>query len=79
MAQILVRNLDTKTVERLKERAKRNRRSLQAEVRVILEDVARRGAMSLESRWELADRLRKELEGRVHSDSTLLIREDRDR
>ena len=36
MAQILVRNLDEKIVNRLKARARRNGRSLQAEVRAIL-------------------------------------------
>lgn len=37
MAQVLVRNLDKKTVDRLKARARRNGRSLEAELRVILE------------------------------------------
>lgn len=36
MASIVVRNLDPEVVERLKERARRNGRSLEAEVRMIL-------------------------------------------
>jgi plasmid stability protein len=42
MSQILVRNLDQDTVERLKRRAKTNRRSLEAEVRAILTAAAER-------------------------------------
>jgi len=36
MADVLVRNLDRRVVERLKRRARRNGRSLQGEVRSIL-------------------------------------------
>ena len=42
MAQILVRNLDDALVERLKARARQNHRSLQGEVRAILEREALR-------------------------------------
>ena len=41
MAQIIVRNLDDSIVERLKARARTNERSLEAEVRLILEQSAR--------------------------------------
>jgi plasmid stability protein len=37
MAQILIRDLDPKVVEKLKEQAARNGRSLESELRVILE------------------------------------------
>lgn len=40
MSQILVRNLSPETVERLKKRAKTNKRSLEAEVREILDEAA---------------------------------------
>jgi plasmid stability protein len=40
MAQILVRGLDDALVAPLKDRARQNRRSLQGEVRAILEEVA---------------------------------------
>ena len=40
MAEILVRNLDKKTVDRLKKRASKKGRSLQSEVKQILEQAA---------------------------------------
>lgn len=61
MAQVLVRNLEPTVVDRLKERAQRHHRSLEGEVRTILEDSVtfdlerfRRNARSLRER--LADR-----------------------
>lgn len=77
MAQILVRDLEVKTVERLKKHAREHGRSLQAEVRSILEGVA--GKMTVAEFRVTAARLRKSLGGRRHTDSALLIREDRDR
>jgi len=78
MAQILVRDLAPETVAQLKSRAERHRRSLEAEVRLILEEAASLDERRREA-WEFAQRMSKSLEGRVHSDSTELIREDRDR
>lgn len=40
MASILIRNLPEQTKERLRQRAARHRRSLEAELRAILEQVA---------------------------------------
>lgn len=40
MTQLLVRHLDAKTINRLKNRAKLHHRSLQGEVKFILEEVA---------------------------------------
>lgn len=76
MAQLLIRNLDQGTVDRLKERARRHRRSLEGEVRLILEKEARAGAGDP---WLLADRIRASFAGRRFTDGTALIREDRDR
>jgi plasmid stability protein len=76
MAQLLIRDLDAKTIERLKERAKLNRRSLQGELRLILE---REAAVGREDSWSLAKRIRGAFDNRRFSDSTALIREDRDR
>jgi plasmid stability protein len=79
MAQILIRDLDPKTVEQLKELAKRNRRSLEAEVRRILEDAAKRERrLTVEELLKIADSIR-EASGPQSSDSTELIREDRER
>ena len=76
MSQILVRNLSDEVVERLKARAKANGRSLQAEVKMILEQNAR---LEMDTFREVSERISKELEatGRTFSDSTELIREDR--
>jgi len=77
MAQILVRNLDEGVVERLKNRAKREGRSLQAEVKIILEQAAK---VDMETARRLADDFRERvLKGRRFSDSARLIREDRER
>ncbi len=75
MPDILVRNLDPETVKRLKARAKRNGRSLQSEVRLVLESAA--GA-SINEILESARAWREKL-GKRFDDSADLIREDRQR
>lgn len=82
MAQISVRNLDDAVVERLKARARGNGRSLEAEVRHILEqsvkvDIAAKVDM-VTARQHVME-IRKKLEGRKFPDSVELIREERDR
>jgi len=67
MARVLIRDLDERTITKLKERAARNNRSLQAELHSIVERAAS------------AARLRRRLSGRRHSDSAALIAEDRRR
>lgn len=76
MAEVLIRNLDERTVTRLKQRAARNARSLQAELQTIIE----RAAMVevVESRT-VAARIRRKLSDRKHTDSTALIADDRRR
>ncbi len=76
MAQLLVRELSTDTVERLKHRAQRHGRSLQGEVKIILESAAK---LSMAETRQIAAQLRQSLEGRIQGDSADLIREDRDR
>lgn len=78
MAQVLVRNLKDKIVARLKKRAQTRGRSLQAEVKMILEEAAKEDPGDF---WREADRIREQLKrsGRRFSDSAVLIREDRDR
>ncbi|WP_447974453.1 FitA-like ribbon-helix-helix domain-containing protein [Nitrospira sp. Kam-Ns4a] len=77
MAQVLVRQLDDKVVERLKRRAKEHGRSLQSEVKAILEEAA----PDYEAAWKRIERFQKRLKapGRRFTDSAELIREDRDR
>jgi hypothetical protein len=76
MAQIIVRNLDDEVVTRLKMRARDNDRSLEAEVRHILEQSAK--VDIAQARLIVMER-RKKLQGRTFADSVELIREDRDR
>jgi plasmid stability protein len=78
MSEILVRNLDPELVERLKTRAKLNRRSLQAEVREILEREVRPSRLSREEFLAIVDRIRSNAPPQ-ETDSVNLIREDRDR
>ncbi len=76
MAQVLVRDLDRDVVETIRESARRHGRSLEAELRVILEDAARRRSTDF---WEIAERLRKRTIDRQRTDSAELIRADRER
>lgn len=76
MATILVRDLADEVVETLKARAREHRRSLQAEVKLLLEEAARVDRATARRRIE---EVRKELAGRPMSDSAELIQELRDR
>jgi plasmid stability protein len=76
MAQILVRNLSDEVVERLKRRAAGQGRSLQAEVKGILEQAA---SIDAEEARQLASRVRRRFGDREFSDSTDLVREGRNR
>ena len=78
MAQILVRNLDDGVVKKLKDRARGNGRSLQAEVKMILEKEADEPKLDMRAARKLADEIRSRLKGRKFSDSAELIRQDRD-
>jgi plasmid stability protein len=76
MAQIIVRNLDDDVVTRLKIRARDNDRSLEAEVRHILEQSAK---VDMAQARQIALNIRERLKGRTFPDSAELIREDRER
>ncbi len=76
MPQLTVRNIDQRVYRRLKDRARVNHRSLEAEVRVILDQAV------LADRTEVVRRaaaMRARLAGRYSGDVTAEIREDRDR
>ena len=75
MSSIVVRGLDQKTIERLKERARLNGRSLQQEVKALLERAA--GTLPC-ARHDGSERWWHRLGGRSISDTVQLIREDRD-
>jgi antitoxin FitA len=75
MATLLVRELDDELVRLLKQRAKSHARSAEAEHRAILEAALRPRGESFAAR---ARRLQDTLRGRVHCDSTKVIRANRD-
>jgi plasmid stability protein len=75
MPEILVRSLNEKTVKRLKERARISGRSLQQEVKDILERAA--NTLTMVEARRLSETWYRRLAGRSFSDSTELIREDR--
>jgi plasmid stability protein len=76
MPDILVRGLDAETVRRLKARAERHGRSLQSEVKMVVERAAGVDADQVASvlkKWD------ERFAGRRFSSSTRMIREDSDR
>jgi plasmid stability protein len=77
MAQILVRDLDEKLVKRLKARAAENGRSLQQEVKIALEELARQRLGR--ERARVFRELERRFAGRKFPDAAELIREDRER
>jgi len=76
MAQVLVRDLDAVVVERLKTRARQHGRSLQGEIKAILEGAA---PLSMSEARSLAEGWQRRLQGKIQGDSSELIREDRER
>ncbi len=77
MAQVLVRDLKESTVKKLKRRARKAGRSLQAEVRMVPEELPEEPKPSPAEAWKLADEFRERLKGRKFTDSVKLLREDR--
>jgi Antitoxin FitA-like, ribbon-helix-helix len=75
MPDLLVRNVDPKTTARLKELARAHKRSLQAELRDILERAAQRPRADWKKGLERLDRL---FEGTSVPDSTEMLRQDRE-
>lgn len=84
MAQILLENLDPLILEKLENLAKQHGRSLQEELKHILQQAAETATKyhtggDMEKAREAAFRVRQQLAGGIHTDSTELIREDRER
>jgi plasmid stability protein len=81
MASLHVRNVDEEIVAKLKERAKRNGRSAEAEHRELLRtsllwtDAPK---MDKEQWMRRAAEFRERLKGRNHTPSEVLLRESRD-
>jgi plasmid stability protein len=76
MGQVLVRNLPGEVVKKLKSRAKQHRRSLQEELKDILEQAAEHNVRGVQAK---VNKVRKLFAGRKFSDSSALIRQDRAR
>lgn len=77
MAQILVRNLSKEIVERLKKRAMEDGRSLQSEVKLILEQAALEPRVDMETARKICEEFRRRFKGRRFPDTVELIHEDR--
>jgi FtsZ-binding cell division protein ZapB len=74
MPDLLVRDIDPELYERMKKAAEAQRKSLAQTAREALAD---KFAATKEDAWAAVDRIRAKI-GKVSSDSTRLIREDRD-
>jgi len=73
MPQLLVRDLSPEVIEQLKKRARRNGRSMQSEVKTIIEKAAQAESMEAAN---LAASVRRMLSDRDHSDSAELVPEE---
>ncbi len=76
MAQVIVRNLDDNTIAVLKAKAVMHGNSLEQELREILAEAAKPASAE---RLALADRIRAMTPRGRQSDSTALVRADRER
>lgn len=76
MPHVLIRELDPSVIRKLKSRARLHRRSLQAELKDIMEQAATASPADVLARVE---RVRAMFRGRKFSDSAALIRRDRAR
>lgn len=81
MNQVVIKDLDPIVIEKLKIRAQLQGRTLEAELKLILEAAASgvdRAALKAAA-WERIDRARAKYAGRNFSDSAEILREDRQR
>ncbi len=76
MGQVLVRDVAPEIVNKLKVRAERHHRSLEAELRVIIEEAVNEPSLNVLAEVE---RIHTLFEGRTFEDSTALLQEDRER
>jgi len=76
MPDLLVRNVERTVIERLKRRARSHGRSLQRELKLILEEAA---PLTAEEARGVAEAWHRRFGDRSFGDSADLIREDRER
>lgn len=80
MAQLILNDLDPTMLEKLKIRAAKHQRSLEDELKVILQEAIETEQIAKMTAFrEQAAQMQQALSGRVHTDSAKLVREDRDR
>jgi antitoxin FitA len=84
MAQVSVEDINPVILEKLEALAKRHGRSLQAQIKHILEQAAQTEAtptkqFDMAAARVAAFRMRQQLAGGIHTDSAELLREDRER
>jgi plasmid stability protein len=77
MANVHVREVDDHALEILRRQADASGRSLNAELKRIIEQAAR--AADADAARDLAEQISARLAGRPHPDSAVLVREERDR
>jgi plasmid stability protein len=76
MANVLVRDLDDEVLKQLKAAAKAHGRSLQAEIHDVLQKASTR---NLAETRRLSTHWLKRLQNSSHSDSAVMVREDREK
>lgn len=76
MPQLSVRNLNEETIKRLKALAKQHGRSLQGQAKIVLEEAAMLPANEIST---IVERWQRRFAGKRFSDSTRILREDRQR
>ena len=76
MAQLLIRDIDPSTLKRLKQSAKLHKRSLQGELKSIVETATK---ITMAEARVKSKAWHKRLSGRAFNDSAALLREDRNR
>ncbi len=79
MAQVLIRDLDPEVIEALKKQAKEHARSLQGELKTIMEEaVCASSSNPIEAFLVRVREIRKQTEGIPQTDAAQLVREDRE-
>ena len=80
MPQLIFNNIDSLLFNQLKIRAASHRRTLEEELKVILQEaIETEQALKLKTFREHATKSRQTLSGRVHTDSSQLVLQDRER
>jgi plasmid stability protein len=79
VSQLILNNIDPSLLEKLKRRAANHQRSLEEELKAILQEAIEvEQAAKMKAFRDQAYQMRQALSGRVHTDSAELVREDRD-